>query len=342
MIGTESLSAQCIIDCLNTKYGIMVAELTRIPLGADIDAAVYKAQADNRATYFVKIRRGSHNDIGPVVQRLLYDAGMQQIIAPIKTNDGQAMHLIDDCTLIVYPFIEGKDGFSCSLTDDQWITLGRALRQLHEFHLSVVIKDQIKREAYSPQWRDAVRDIYAHIDAGLKVVDGAASKLLTCMQGHRQQIQRLVDRADTLAQKIQTQPPKLVVCHSDIHAGNVFIAHDGTVYIVDWDNPILAPKERDLMFIGGGVANIWNDPREEALFYKGYGKTEINRDILAYYRCERIVEDVAVYSQQLLLASDGSKEDRQEMYQHFIAMFEPNGVVDIAFNTDTTTRYEDS
>lgn len=32
--------------------------------------------------------------------------------------------------------------------------------------------------------------------------------------------------------------------------------------IVDWDEPIMAPKERDLMFIGGGVANVWNDPSE--------------------------------------------------------------------------------
>ena len=30
------------------------------------------------------------------------------------------------------------------------------------------------------------------------------------------------------------------------------------------------PKERDLMFIGGGVANVWNKPHEETLFYKGY------------------------------------------------------------------------
>lgn len=31
----------------------------------------------------------------------------------------------------------------------------------------------------------------------------------------------------------------------------------------------MAPKERNLMFIGGGVANVWNNPREEKFFYKG-------------------------------------------------------------------------
>ena len=99
----------------------------------------------------------------------------------------------------------------------------------------------------------------------------------------------------------------------------------------------MAPKERDLMFIGGGVANIWNNPREEEFFYKGYGNTNINRVILAYYRHERIVEDIAEYGQALLLTSDGG-EDRLEMYKHFMDMFEPDGVVDIAFKTDEDYR----
>ena len=84
---------------------------------------------------------------------------------------------------------------------------------------------------------------------------------------------------------------------------------------------------------GGGVANVWNNPREEEFFYKGYGKTEINRTILAYYRHERIVEDIAEYGQALLLTPDGG-EERLEMFEQFQGMFEPNGVVDIALKTD--------
>jgi spectinomycin phosphotransferase len=55
--------------------------------------------------------------------------------------------------------------------------------------------------------------------------------------------------------------------------------------------------------------------------------------MLTYYRHERIVEDIALYGQELLLTTAGG-ENRAEMYKHFIDMFEPNGVVDIAFKTD--------
>ena len=107
MIEKQSLSDQRIIDCLNTDYGIKVATLTFIPLGADMDASVYKAQTHDQSSYFVKLKRGHHHDIGAIIQLLLHDAGIQQIISPIKTNDGQPTHHIDDFTLIVYPFIEG-------------------------------------------------------------------------------------------------------------------------------------------------------------------------------------------------------------------------------------------
>ena len=115
----------------------------------------------------------------------------------------------------------------------------------------------------------------------------------------------------------------------------MLIQENGTLYIVDWDAPIMAPKERDLMFIGGGVGNVWNNSREEKLFYKGYGKTEINMTILAYYQHERIVEDIAFYSHSLLMTIPDNA-NRQQMYQQFIDIFKPDGVVDKAFKTDTS------
>jgi spectinomycin phosphotransferase len=163
--------------------------------------------------------------------------------------------------------------------------------------------------------------------------DEIALKLWAFMKENARAIHRLVDRAEQLAKLIQNESPKFVLCHSDIHGGNVLIDGNNTIYIVDWDDPMMAPKERDLMFMGGGVANVWNKSHEEALFYKGYGKAQINKAILAYYRHERIVEDIALYGQDLLLTLAGG-ENRAEMYKHFIAMFEPKGVVDIAFKTD--------
>lgn len=332
MLVENLLSDQSITDCLCTHYGIKIVTLTCLPLGADSNASVYKVEAQDKSTYFVKLKRGHHHDIGITIVQLLHDVGIQQIIPPIKIIQGHVTQSIDDCTLILYPFVEGQDGFTRALTDEQWLTLGKTLRQVHDINVPLSLKKQIRQEDYSPKWRDIVRALYPHIEAQ-PTGDRVALQLQEFMKKNILTIQRLVNRADQLAQTLQNESPQSVLCHSDIHGGNVLLANN-TIYIVDWDDPILAPKERDLMFIGGGVANVWNKPQEEKLFYKGYGNTEINTTLLAYYRHERIVEDIAEYGQNLLLTTAGKEEDRSEMYKHFTDMFEPNGVVDIAFNTD--------
>jgi|GEM_PF-278469 spectinomycin phosphotransferase len=332
MTDKQLFSSQSIIDCLKVNYGIAAVLLTLLPLGADMNASVYKAETQNSQSYFVKLKRGHRYDMSVAILALLQNAGIQQIIPPIKTTNGGLTQHIGDSTLTVYPFVDGQNGFCYNLTDNQWFALGKILRQVHEFDVPPSVKDLIRKETYSDKWRKAVRSLYSHIDGNLNG-DEAALQLQAFMRKRREIIHHLVDRAEALSQKIQEQSAEFVLCHSDIHGGNVLIDESGSIFIVDWDDPIMAPKERDLMFIGGGVANVWNNPREEEFFYKGYGKTEINRTILAYYRHERIVEDIAEYGQALLLTPDGGKE-RSAMFEQFKGMFEPNGVVDIALKTD--------
>ena len=268
----QSLPPQRIIDSLNANYGIKAIALTLLPIGADMNASVYKSEVQNGRSYFVKLKRGHRYDMSVALLALLQASGIEQIIPPIKAIGGEFTQTLDDFTLTVYPFVDGHNGFCYNLTDDQWITLGKVLRQVHEFDMPPSIKDQIRKEVFSSKWRDAVRSLDAHINEDL-TGDETALKLQAFMKKHSLVIHRLVDRAETLSQKIQEQSPEFVLCHSDIHGGNVLIDENGSIFIVDWDDPIMAPKERDLMFIGGGVANVWNNPREEEFFYKGYGKT---------------------------------------------------------------------
>jgi spectinomycin phosphotransferase len=325
-------SKQSVIDCLKIHYGIEAATLTFLPLGADMDALVYKAQTHTQSSYFVKLKRGHHHDVSPTIIELLRNAGIQQIIPLVKTIQGRATQGVDDFTLTVSPFVAGRDGFNRDITNDQWHTLGKVMRQIHEINVPFSIQAKIRRETYSPKWRQAVRSLYPLIDSEPNG-DKIAIKLLAFLKKYRAALHRLVDRAEHLAQKAQDQSPQFVLCHSDLHGGNVLIDENDTLYIVDWDGPILAPKERDLMFIGGGVANVWNKPHEKECFYEGYGAVEVNMTLLAYYRHERIVEDIAEYSQQLLLTKAGGK-DRVKWYKDFIDQFEPQGVVEIAFKTD--------
>jgi spectinomycin phosphotransferase len=115
-----------------------------------------------------------------------------------------------------------------------------------------------------------------------------------------------------------------------VHAGNILIDGSGKLYIVDWDNPILAAKERDLMFIGGAQGFRGTSAQEEeTLFYRGYGPTRIDAGALAYYRTERILVDIAIYCEQILFTTEGG-EDREQSLHYLKSIFLPNGPIEAA------------
>lgn len=322
---------QRIIESLNRDYDIKAINLSLLPIGADINASIYKANAQDKS-YFIKLKRGLHQDISATIITLLQDAGIDHIIPPIKTKEGQPISHVDEYTLIVSTFIEGQDGFTRDLSNEQWVTLGKVMRKIHEVNVPPTVQHMIRREVFSSKWREALKKLWTQIESEINP-DEISSAFIAFMKNHAAEIQQIAHTAERLAKQSQDKTPEFVLCHADIHGGNVLLEGNGFVYIVDWDDPIMAPKERDLMFIGAGVANVWNKEHEEELFYKGYGKTQVNSAMLTYYRHERIVEDIVELAQQIMLTSLDT-QSRLQAYQHFIDQFEPQGVVDIAFKTD--------
>jgi spectinomycin phosphotransferase len=324
------LQDQLIISRLQDGYGLHVAQVTFLPLGADVNTAVYRVGTYDEIAYFLKLRKGVFDETTVAVPQFLKAQGIQSIIAPLETTAQQRWASLGAFKMILYPFIEGQNGYEVALSDLQWLDFGAALKGIHTAQVPSALTKLIPRETYSPRGREMVKTFQARIEE-IAFDDPTAAKLAAFMKARRGEINHLVARAEGLGFALQARSLELVLCHSDIHAGNLLIGANDTLYIVDWDNPILAPKERDLMFIGGGA--VWHSAREEALFYQGYGQTEVDLMALAYYRYERIIQDIAAFCEQLFLTVGGG-EDREQAYQYFTGQFLPNHEVDIAYKTD--------
>jgi spectinomycin phosphotransferase len=90
------------------------------------------------------------------------------------------------------------------------------------------------------------------------------------------------------------------------------------------------------MFIGAGIDDLWQQPSEQAIFYEGYGPVQVDWTCLAYYRYERIIEDLVAYAEQVLL-SQGDAQDRLDGLRRFAANFDPASTIamaDIALTTN--------
>ncbi|HAU1297474.1 TPA: aminoglycoside O-phosphotransferase APH(9)-Ia [Legionella pneumophila] len=327
----NNIPDQQLIELLKVYYGIDIHAVQLIVGGADMNAFGYKADSESNS-YFVKLKYGHHDEINLSIIRLLHDSGIKEIIFPIYTRDAKLFQQIDHFKIIVYPFIDAPNGFTQNLTEKQWQQLGKVLRQIHETSVPAAIQQRLRKETYSPKWREIVRSFYSKIGFD-DSDDQITADFKSFFNQNIDSIHRLVDSSEELYKKIQPDLDKYVLCHSDVHAGNVLVVNEESIYIIDWDEPMLAPKERDLMFIGGGIGNVWNKHHEINYFYEGYGKTNVDKIILSYYRHERIVEDIAVYGQDLL-SRDQNDESRLESFKHFKSMFDPNNVVEIALSSD--------
>jgi len=329
----KPIQEQQIIELFKAHYGIDIQVMQFISGGADTNALVYKADAKSKS-YFIKIKYGLHDEINLSIIRLLHDAGIKEIIFPVHTLEGKLFKQLDQFKIIAYPFIDAPNGFTQDLTEKQWNQLGKALRKIHETSIPDSIQQQLRKETYPTKWREIVRSFYNKIKSETSD-DKITADFKSFFKNNIHLIHQLVNSTEELSKKLRPDLNKYVLCHSDIHAGNVLVASDDSIYIIDWDEPMLAPKERDLMFIGGGVGNVWNKSKEIPYFYEGYGDTNIDKTILSYYRHARIVEDIALFGQDLS-SHDHSDQSRLAMLKHFKAMFDPNGVVEIAFATNPT------
>lgn len=333
MLEPPAIGDERILACLDQDFGLSAAELTFLPLGADPNTAVYRAEAGG-ATYFVKLRSGAFDESAVAVPRYLSDLGIEAIIPPLPARSGRSWAALggsgDSCRLILNPFVSSRDAYEVEWSATQWRTLGAALRRIHDAPLPPALAALVRREEFSPRWRERLARFLHDVET-TAYADPTAAEMAAFLHHKRPEIAALIDHAGRLAQQLRARPSPPALCHSDLHAGNVVFDDAGRLFIVDWDQPIIAHRERDLMYPGGGQGFRGHTPAEEEhYFYEGYGEYRTDYMAIAYYRFERIVEDLAVYAEELLLSEEGG-EDRPQSLRHVKGNFEPGSTIERAY-----------
>jgi spectinomycin phosphotransferase len=322
MLSKPDIPDALILSRLAEEYGLSGAQLKFLPLGADLNTSVYRVDTPGGQAFFLKLRSGVFDEVPVAVPQFLQQQGALGIIAPLATRTGGLWADFDIYKLILYPFVAGKDGYEVALSEAQWVQFGSAMQAIHAARVPPDLAARIPGETFSSRWRDVVKALQAEVEQH-SFEEPVADRLAAFMRSQKGEISRLVERAGRLAQWLQANPPPKVLCHADIHPGNLLIAADGALYIVDWDTLAFAPRERDLMFAGE------EGSREAELFARGYGPLQIDRVALAYYHAARILEDLAVVGEQLFRSTAGG-DDREQAYGYFVSNFQPGNTIAIA------------
>ena len=334
MLERPKLTDETIAAAVHAQYGISIVALNFLPLGNDSDTYVYRVDADDGAPYFLKIRnRLGFSPASLAVPRYLRDAGIAHILAPLITTSLCPWAMVKDFALTLYPFIDGRIGGDVGMSEQQWIELGRTVKQIHSSRLPPDLTKVVPRETFVPPRRSVITALEKAIDVQ-SLADPLQRELAVFWRSRRDQIDRLVRRADELGRQLREASTPHVLCHADLHTRNVLLEGDEQLWIVDWDETVLAPKERDLMFFVGGIMRELLRPHHSEYFFRGYGDAAIDKNALSYYRNAWAVQDVAANGEQVFFQPGLGEESRQRAFRGFMQLFEPGHIVSITSGTD--------
>ena len=329
MIEKPNISDEKIIVALNKNYSIQASEIEFLPIGNDASAFAYRVKTKNQVPYFLKIKTGIANLAGLFVPRFLKDNGLEQVIAPLSTKTQELWVNIDEFAFILYPFITGNEAMQVGMTDAQWIKFGSVLRQIHVTELPSDISQYVKPETFVSKWSNIAKELQEQVNTQ-NFDDLYQKELAIFWKENNETIQTLVERTETIGTDLRQTDLEFVLCHADIHTANILLTQERDMFIVDWDDTLFAPKERDLMFVLAGDSI---HTREEQMFFDGYGNVKINQLALAYYRYEWCVQEIGDFGKRVFLTKDSGESTKQHSLEGFIELFSQGDVIETALNT---------
>ena len=344
MLDRPAIAEPELIDAIRAGYDLPVADLEFLPLGADSGAWTYRATAGSGDGWFVKVRR-SVRPAAVRVPQVLASRGFREVEAPLLTAVGDPWLEVGSHVVLVSPFIDASAGHGSGFSERNWEELGVFARRLHASELPPDVAAIMPRETFRPGGvqlaRTMQRTIAAAADSGAQraATDALGARVVEIWREQRPTIERLVRRAAALGRQLRASLSRgvampFVPCHADLHLANVLVRPDGGLAIVDWDETMLAPPERDLMFIrGGAVVERVSDASADA-FERGYGSARADPVLIAYYRIEWAVHDIADFAEQVLLDPLAGSASRARALDLFVTQFDAGGQVDVAVAAD--------
>jgi spectinomycin phosphotransferase len=210
--------------------------------------------------------------------------------------------------VIVYPFHDGESSWT-GITSEHWKIVGTIFQQIHRVRLEPAGFPSLRKETFDPtaytRW---VRAFEAQHLSSRDSGSASQHALRADWLAHQSTIHTAITTLEKLAEVLQKRAGPYVICHADLHASNLIRDQAGHVFVIDWDEVMLAPKERDFIFVGQTQADE---------FWEGYGQVEIDWVALTYYCWERVVQDLIVCAQNVFSRDDLEEETRADIAQLF-------------------------
>lgn len=236
-------------------------------------------------------------------RRLHDDAGLDFVVAPIASVDGEVLRRLDSgYSVAVFPFVEGRSAEFGEEVNDRAATLG----MWAGLHLATpALRSMAPRRDLDVPGRPVLELALEEIDR--RWMGGVyAEPARQLLSENANRVRQALDAYDQLAREVESSTGELVITHGEPHAGNLIQTPD-RLFLVDWDTVALAPRERDLWMLDDGTEDGL------ARYVEATG-CAIDRTALAFYRLSWTVTDIAAFL-ALLRAPHREDEDSRKAWR---------------------------
>lgn len=310
-----------LIDTLRREYGLHVERLTYLKQAWV--AHCYAVDCAGGERYFLKFYEQERQartyaqdlDFYLSLSYQLYKKQLLPSVAcPVVTQRDKFAVSHNGHLLILFHWIEGQTvGFE-RLPDHILAKLSTLVGQLH---------------ASTPQidWPNPPRETFGipfegELAKDLVLLEGVTSADTSGKQGlrrllwpRRDEILGLLDRLKELQALVQAKDKEMVLCHTDLHGGNLMLDDKGLLYVLDWEGAMLAPPEHDLFFFAWDERfwDLFLLRYEQTLSLRAFHPVCLDSATFGFYYYRRNLEDLAEWIVRILYENNGEEQDREDL-----------------------------
>jgi spectinomycin phosphotransferase len=312
-----------VVEWLEADFDLRAVEAVLVEGGVDREATLWRVRDVTGRDLAVKWTSGG-TVASLAVSHALAHAGVDGIVGPLPASDGRSWSDRGGRRLVVVPWVHAPVALDAGLEERHWVALGRLLAAVHALPAPATA-DLPSSDRPHRRLRDAVVALHRDLDEArdLGSTTNASDDLVALVLDEAPMLRvvgdALLSGADNLhAAGVWSGNATPVLCHADAHLGNVLANDEGGVWLLDWDDAVIGPREQDLLFVldGGVLAFAPVTPAQAEAFFTGYGPVEIDRHALAYHRSIRALEDLVDFALEVLEPDRHPRPAREAAYRY--------------------------
>ncbi|OAR27666.1 hypothetical protein A8W25_01220 [Streptomyces sp. ERV7] len=220
---------------LNEQFDISGGALEFQPLGEDS----WSYRLDD---LWVSVRRDlrGHAPASYEAARLLADAGLNCVLAPLAGADGGVSHRVGDFPVVVFPYVSGMPLDTATLSKSDLDTVIGLMRSIHR----VDISRDLPAEDYGLSFESDLFDALTVAEGKAPDTGPYGARAHALLRRHYTAVTATYEELTGVGRRCAESDVPLVITHGEPGAPNILRTADSFLF-ADWGEAMWGPAERD-------------------------------------------------------------------------------------------------